>query len=249
VDGVDDYQNHPCWDSSNWADWPLVANSQNSTADNPYTDWPLPENVGIKMTPGEPLMIQPHYVNYGQQRTTDGSEIGINFHRFPVDAPVPLEMGSLFATQQSIRVCQSTPNVTFSGTCRFPAGADITVAAANGHFHSRGKEFRVYPWDGVTVDHPPDSSQFYISEDWNHPPMETDIDQPIVQGGGIWWDCEYQWQDPHVGDDTATCDDVNAKDRNQEGDCCYTFGGNTDVGEHCNLFLYYYPATSDVFCN
>jgi hypothetical protein len=154
----------------------------------------------------------------------------------------------LFATQQSIRVCQSTPSPTFSGTCRFPAGT-VTIAAANGHFHSRGKQFRVYPWDGVTTDHPPEEDMFYLSTDWNEPPMETDLEVPVVSGGGVWWDCQYEWQDPQVDVDTATCDDVNAKDQNQEGDCCYTFGGNTDVGEHCNLFLYYYPASQDVFCN
>ena len=43
---------------------------------------------------------------------------------------------------------------------------------------------------------------------------------------------------------------MNAKDPEQAGDCCYVFGGNTDVGEHCNVFVYYYPKLStDVFCN
>jgi hypothetical protein len=25
----------------------------------------------------------------------------------------------------------------------------------------------------------------------------------------------------------------------KQGDCWYSFGGITDVGEHCNVFLYY----------
>ena len=68
----------------------------------------------------------------------------------------------------------------------------------------------------------------------------------LLVGGGIWWDCAYQWTQPTV----STCDDVNAKDPQHQGDCCYVFGGNTDVGEHCNVFVYYYPKVdTNVFCN
>jgi hypothetical protein len=46
-----------------------------------------------------------------------------------------------------------------------------------------------------------------------------------------------------------TCEDIDAKDPSPNKDCCYTFGGNTDVGEHCNVFLYYYPKVdTDIFC-
>jgi hypothetical protein len=76
--------------------------------------------------------------------------------------------------------------------------------------------------------------------------MRTNIDQVIPNGGGVWWDCHYQWKEPIFG-----CETVDAKDPQHQNDCCYTFGGNTDVGEHCNVFLYYYPkvAAQDVFCN
>ncbi len=245
VEGHADFYTSPCWDSGNWADWPLIANSQNSSLENPYSDWQLPDNVGIRMSPGEMLMVQSHYVNYQLQKTPYGGKVGINFHRFP-DGVEPVEMGSLFATQQSIRICQSNPNPTFSGTCRFPRG-DVKVEALNGHFHSRGKQFRVYTWDGVSDTEPPDANHLYTSDHWDDPPMTTNVDRAVNSGGGVWWDCEYQWHPPVVG----SCDDVNAKDKLHQNDCCYTFGGNVDVGEHCNLFLYYYPKVenSDVFCN
>jgi hypothetical protein len=245
VRGYDDFFGNPCWNSANWADWPLIANSQNSEPDNPYTNWQLPENVGIRLDPGEMLMVQTHYVNFGAQQTTHGTKVGINLHRFPSSA-VPLEMSSLFATQQSIRVCRSNPSATFSGTCRFPSG-QVTINAANGHFHSRGKKFTVYSWDGISETQPPDSAHFYTSNNWNDPPMITDLDVRPPQGGGVWWNCEYQWIPPTPG----TCEEVDAKDQLGQDDCCYTFGGNVDVGEHCNLFLYYYPKVegTDVFCN
>jgi hypothetical protein len=31
-------------------------------------------------------------------------------------------------------------------------------------------------------------------------------------------------------------------------DCCYTFGGLVDKNEHCNAFVYYYPAQDNVTC-
>ncbi|MBS1120129.1 MAG: hypothetical protein H6Q90_2357, partial [Deltaproteobacteria bacterium] len=155
IEGSDDYTDNPCWNSANWADWPLVANSQHSDAETPITDWQLPANVAISFKPGDLIMVQTHYVNSSDQPTPFGARVGVNFYADKID-PSPVEMGSLFATQQNIRVCRSNPSVTFSGTCRFPNG--VTIAAANGHFHKRGDQFRVYPWDGTSTAHPDESS-------------------------------------------------------------------------------------------
>lgn len=242
IEGSDEHLTHPCWDSANWADWPLVANSQDSDPANPITDWQLPENAAIRLTPGEMLMVQTHYVNSSDQPTKYGARVGINMYRYTRPEP-PAELGSLFATQQAIRICQTTPRVTFSGTCRFPNA--VTVTAANGHFHKRGERFTIYPWDGTTAAHPDEATMFYESLDWSHAPMTTDIGLAAPANTGIWWDCTYRWSPP----DDMTCADVDAKDPQQQGDCCYTDGGITDIGEHCNVFLYYYPKLdTDVFC-
>jgi len=239
--GHDDYQHNPCWASANWADWPLLANTQSPLDAGPYTDWQLPDGVAIRFSPGEMLMVQPHYVNGAVQPTPVAADVGINFDRSKVADP--MELGTLFATQQSIRVCQSQPAPTFTGTCRFPTA--VTITAANGHFHSRGRELSMYVWDGASTRHPPATDLFYDSRSWNNPPMTTGIDRPVPAGSGVWWNCSYQWRAPASG-----CDTVNAKDPEHAGDCCYVFGGNTDVGEHCNVFVYYYPKLStDVFCN
>lgn len=242
IEGSDDYERSPCWDSANWADWPLVANSQLSEVGKPFTDWELPDQVAIRFTPGEMLMIQTHYVNSSDQPAEYGARVGINFYSYQDPRP-PLEMGTLFATQQNIRICRSTPQPTYSGTCRFPHA--VTISAANGHFHKRGADFSMFTWDGTSTSHPADTDRFYESQSWDHPPMEQNLDIPVPANSGLWWDCMYRWQQPAL----FTCDDINAKDPLHEGDCCYTFGGNTDVGEHCNVFLYFYPKLdSDVFC-
>lgn len=242
IEGGDDWQTHPCWDSSAWADWPLVANLQESTVEEPISTWQLPETAAIRLTPGELLMIQTHYVNTTDQPTLFGARVGLNFYRYTRSAPA-VELGSLFATQQSLRVCRSRPNPVYSGTCRFPNA--VTITAANGHFHSRGERFSIYPWDGSSTQHPDAATMFYESKDWSHPPMTTDIGVAAPANTGIWWDCQYKWREPTE----STCAEVDAKDPEQMNDCCYTFGGITDVGEHCNVFLYYYPkVNTDIFC-
>jgi hypothetical protein len=122
----------------------------------------------------------------------------------------------------------------------------VTIAAANGHFHKHGQRFEMSSWDGVSTGHPAAASTFYESLDWNDPPMTTDLTVAVPATAGFWWDCAYQWKQP-VG---FTCADLEAKDPMHQADCCYTFGGNTDLNEHCNAFVYYYPkATSGVTCS
>jgi hypothetical protein len=232
-----------CRISTNWSDWPLVANSQESNPDEPTIDWQLPDGVAQRFHPHELLMVQSHYVNASLQKTPAGGEVRINFYKSPVTNPI--EMGTLFATQQSIRICQSNPVVSYDGACSFPSGTEIHVAAANGHFHGRGTRLQMYAWDGQSLDHPGDDAMFYESTDWNEPPMMTDLDARIPSGGGVWWTCNYAWREPAAG-----CDIVNELDNEQANDCCYTFGNSAENAEHCNVFVYYWPKVdSDIFCN
>jgi hypothetical protein len=234
-----------CWNSGNWSDWPLVANSQKSGIDDPVNEWRLPDGVGLRFEPGELLMLQVHYVNATTQATPWRGRVGINFHRSEVAEPV--EMGTMFATQQSIRICRSRPNPqVYSGTCSFPAGTQIRVDAANGHFHSRGRRFEIFSWDGRAA---APGERFYESTSWDEPPMATGLDVEVPPGGGIWWTCTFDWVEPSV--EGGGCDAVDAADEEGEGDCCYTFGPKVETSEHCNVFLYYWPKVgeTDVFCN
>jgi hypothetical protein len=230
-----------CWISPNWAGWPLVVNSQQSSPDDAVLDWQLPPDVAYQLQPGEWLMLQIHFVNATTQETPWRGRAALNFYRSQ-DGDTQ-ELGTLFATQQSIRICRSQPAPTYTGACRLPSGAH-TIAAANGHFHSRGRQFEIYAWDGVATEQPGEAARFYQSDDWAEPDMAIDLDVPIVDGGGVWWSCEFQWVEPEVG-----CDVVNERDPQAEGDCCYTFGPIVEASEHCNVFAYYYPKTAgDIAC-
>ncbi len=237
-----------CFVSSNWADWPLVANSQQEGD----VDWTYPDGVANVFQPDEWLMLQTHFVNASTQQTPAEGEVNVNFWVIP-DSEVTAQMGTIFATKQSIRICESNPTPTFSGSCQMNSPSPVTIIGANGHFHSRGKEFDMYTWDGTSITTPPVSDRFYQSLVWNEPPMlhSPQLEVSVQANGGVFYTCSYQWQVPPV---SIGCAGLDAYDQKKYGtptadlDCCYTFGPQVDMNEHCNAFVYYYPKQDDVNC-
>lgn len=236
-----------CFKSPNWADWPLVANTQQ----NGEVDWTFPEGVANVFQPDEWLMLQTHYVNASSQKTPDSAEVAINWYTIPKEKVVH-QMGTLFATKQSIRVCKSKPTPEFSGTCQFKnSNQEVNIIGANGHFHGRGRRFDMFAWDGVSVQKPADEARFYRSESWDDPPMKhaPELDLRIQAGGGVYFTCGYQWRPP--ADEIGGCKALDDADKSTEKDCCYTFGPIVEKNEHCNIFVYYWPQqpAGDIFCN
>jgi hypothetical protein len=162
-------------------------------------------------------------------------------------------MGTLFATKQSIRVCKSNPTPSFTGSCQFKSQQPVQVIGANGHFHSRGKQFSIYNWNGTDIGLPPETDKFYTSRAWDEPPMlrSPDLNVAVKPGGGVMYECSYQWTPPTA--EAGGCEALDKYDvekhKDAKPDCCYTFGGIVEKNEHCNAFVYYYPKQDDVFCN
>jgi hypothetical protein len=244
-----------CFKSSNWADWPLLANMQQEGG----LDWTYPDGVSNELQPTEVLMLQTHYVNATTQQTPNGvGKVAVNFWVMPKEQ-VTAQLGTLFATNQSIRVCQGNPTPTFQQGCQFKgATGPVNVIGANGHFHSRGVKFDMFSWDGMSTTTPPESARFYESLTWDEPPMarSPELNLVVQPGGGVWYSCSYQWQPP---DPAIGCNGLNAVDMAphpgapngtpaSQVDCCYTFGPLVDKNEHCNAFVYYYPKQDNVNC-
>jgi hypothetical protein len=202
--------------------------------------------------PDEWLMLQTHYVNATTQKTAGGARVEVNFWTMPREE-LRHQLGTLFATKQSIRICQSNPTPSFHGTCQMNSAEPVRLIGANAHFHSRGRQFDMFAWDGKTAAKPAEDARFYRSLDWEEPPMAHSpaLDVGILPGGGIWYTCSFEWAPPppEIG-----CQGLDALDQQDHGtpeealDCCYTFGGIVDRSEHCNIFAYYYPKTDDVNC-
>ncbi|MCA9299420.1 MAG: hypothetical protein KDA28_10150, partial [Phycisphaerales bacterium] len=215
-------------------------------------DWTFPDGVANVFEPDEWLMLQTHYVNAATQTTESKGLVRVNFWTIPAEE-VKYELGTIFATKQSIRICASNPTPTFEGTCQINSPSPVQIIGANGHFHSRGKQFEMYSWDGVSVTTPPADKKFYSSQSWDEPPMlhSPELDVTVPAHAGIWYTCSYQWQTPAP---SIGCSGLDAYDQEKHMtpddklDCCYTFGGVVDQNEHCNAFVYYYPKQDDVNC-
>ncbi len=251
-----------CFKSPNWSDWPLVANSQQDG----QVDWTYPDGVANILQPDEWLMLQTHYVNATTQKTNDVGHVSVNFWTV-ADNEVKQELGTVFATKQSIRICQSNPTPTFEGTCQFDSKAPVTIIGANAHFHSRGKLFDMFSWDGTSKTTPPDTARFYESKAWDDPPMthSPDLNLAVAANGGVWYRATYQWTPPEAA---IGCNGLNDYDKTKceancatatdpvackaacttNLDCCYAFGGVVEKNEHCNIFVYYYPKQDNVTC-
>jgi len=237
-----------CFKSPNWADWPLVANSQQEG----NIDWTYPDGVAIEFQPDEWLMLQTHFVNATTQKTDSTGKVRVNFWTIPAEK-VTAQLGTIFATKQSIRICQGNPSPMFSGSCQMNSPSPVHVIGANGHFHSRGTQFDVYSWDGVSATTPPDASRFYESKAWDDPPMlhSPALDVTVPAHGGVWYTCAYEWKQP---DPAVGCSGLNDYDKTKYKttdanlNCCYTFGPIVEKNEHCNAFVYYYPKQDDVNC-
>jgi hypothetical protein len=217
-----------CWKPANWSDWPLVINSQNEGK----VEVNLPEGVAHRFEPGEELMLQTHYVNANTQKTPGIGKVFVNFERI-AESAVTAELGTVFATNQNIRICPGDVDRTFETTCRFAANGPVTIFGANGHFHSRGKLFTM-----SVLDPNPDAgvaAPFYENTQWDSPLFEKDLGLVVPDQGGIRYTCEY-----NVGPNDCG---------NPADSCCFTFGGMVEFQEHCNAFVYYYPRNNtDVNC-
>jgi len=215
-----------CWKPTNWSDWPLVINSQNEG----HVDFNLPEGVAHKFEPGEKLMLQTHYVNASTQKTPGQGRVLVNFNRMAPEK-VTANLGTAFATNQNIRICPGDTMRSFQSTCKF-ARQPVTIFGANGHFHSRGRLFTMSVFDATTGA----GDQFYENTDWAEPKFIRDLGVGVPAQGGISYTCEFT---------VAPTDCGNPADG-----CCFTFGGMVEFQEHCNAFVYYYPAndTTDVNC-
>jgi hypothetical protein len=237
-----------CFKSPNWSDWPLLANSQQEG----NIDWTYPDGVANVLQPDEWIMMQTHYVNATTQKTESTGHVRVNFWSIPTEE-IKFELGTIFATKQSIRICESNPTPTFGGGCQINSKDPVHIIGANGHFHSRGSKFDIYKWDGKSLETPPESERFYESTVWDDPPMQhsPELDVMAPANGGIYYTCAFDWQMPAP---SIGCKGLNDYDKTKymtpddKLDCCYTFGGVVEQNEHCNAFVYYYPKQDDVNC-
>lgn len=255
--GADGEAPGECWRSANWGDWPLVFNSQQSTADGGYgyEDWRLPETgdgrqVVYELAPGEPLMLQTHYVNATTQDTPLRGRVLVSFH-FADPADVGPRVHTVFGTHQSIEIVPAPPDEdqSFLAGCNFEH-PDLTIIGANSHFHGRGKRFTISTGtpDGDAAE------TFYDNDSWDDPLMARDLSVPLAADRPLLYECTYNF--PAGCPEGCEPLDVAEPSCGRGAQCAsfgfeaacgnsFCFGPRVETMEHCNVFVYLYADEDD----
>lgn len=206
-------EGEPCFNAVDFNAYDLVVGSQSERM-----DWQLPEGVAYRLHAGSAMMLQSHFVNARTQSTPgDRAVVLINLWTAADPTAIRSHLGTMFANNRGINLPPRQMS-SFSTSCTLPNGG--TVVALTGHFHSRGRTFRVHHSDdGQTP-----GAQWYESTAWAEPPFQV-LDEPraIPANGGLYYTCEYF----------------------NNTDFPITFGPHVEFEEHCNLFAYYFPVDPD----
>lgn len=180
----------------------------------------FPQGYTLPLKAQQQLLIQTHYVN-GTTQAGEKGDVRLNIW-FADPAETKGHVGMLFAINKTLAIPPHTDNyvatksVTF-GADRFPNGTKLF--AMTGHFHSRGKRFEAYRYDGNVK-----GEKIYESANWSEPPFKTyDTPVELAAGDKILYECTF----------------ANNTDQT------ITFGPRVETQEHANAFMYFYPGPAD----
>lgn len=180
--------------------------------------WTLPDGVAMRFKAHQQVMIQTHYVNAGPLLTPTGIGGGrLTFHEA---SNVRTHLGAIFAVNHDIHL---PPHQVSSADALCAFDRDVKLAALTGHYHFTGTDFLARKSDGVTLGDP-----FYEVTGFSDLRFQTwaTPDAPDFPAGtGIEWHCDY--------------DNTN--------DTELTFGARESNHEHCNMFVFFYPAEPQEF--
>jgi hypothetical protein len=196
--------------------WDMFAASQRSDF-----IWQLPAGVAIKLKAHQQIAIQTHYVNGGSQFTpTSRGKVLINFWTIP-KSEVTSNAGLIFSSNDRINLpphdSLRVQKLVVIPWDRIPAKS-INILAMTGHFHSRGKDFWVEHRD---INH----AEIYRNVAWDEPQIKVFPDNGYVLPANHRLDFFTRYY--NSSDDTIR------------------MGPHVMNQEHSNLFLFYYPGTSD----
>jgi hypothetical protein len=211
-------------------DWNMRASNQTERL-----DWALPPGVALQFAPFEQTLSQIHFVNSGAALSPVGGAAAINLHAIDIDpGNPPSTLGALIIQDRRIRIPPTATvdwdyGITFAGMNH---DVPVKLAAAQGHFHWRGKAFEIRVWDGLNqnFDGSPAPGEFermgpentiYFSDNFEDPPFLSfgDDGPDIPAGSGLIFRSTFQ----NSGEET------------------YCFGSRAEFHEHSIAFVYFYP--------
>jgi hypothetical protein len=149
-------------------------------AQQPYSEWGLPEGVAIRVGAEHGLYFQAHFINAS---TTETLPARITYQLTAASpATVRQTAGTLFYSNQDLQI--PVGDSSASGAC--PISQDITLSLVTGHMHEHALSFDAQA-GGVSL---------YHSDWWSDPPIEFfgAPGRTVPAGQTIRWTCAYRNQ-------------------------------------------------------
>ena len=200
------------------------------------------------------LMLQTHYVNAATQgRPTASARWASTSTRWIRDRKVP--DGDHLRDQPVHSHLRGQPDADVLSIVPNQRASPVTIVGANGHFHSRGTEFDMYVWDGMSTTSRPSGSLLPVARPG---PIRRCCIRPISNGGagerGRLVHVLVPVGRPGPRRTGRHVRDAQHDRREQVHDAAgpagllLHVGPQVDVNEHCNAFVYYYPKQDNVNC-
>ncbi len=215
-----------CQPTLNFEEWEFVFDVNEAGG----TDYRLAEGQAVVLPPHAQLMVQAHFVNSSQVKSTNGGYDVVNMYKTDI-AKVKHPVRGKFTVNTRVRIPPLSHEWSTSRRCSF--SRTVNIVSMTGHFHEQGRKFEVQ--QQITQRENTNVGTLYCSGDtcddaegrehnWDHPLFKYFAKPQLVNGTldgaaeGVFFTCTYD----------------NGTDRE------ITFGGLADTQEHCNLFFQYY---------
>jgi hypothetical protein len=148
-------------------------------------------------------------------------------------------MGTIFATEAVRPGASRTRSRSTPGLQHQQPGPSII--GANGHFHSRGKQFDIYTWDG-TPSRPPEAVGSTAPMRGTSPDAALEISDQVPAKGGVFYTCSYDLATARSGRRCKGLDDYDqTKYMTPVRTSTVYVRPDRREERHCNIFVYYYP--------
>ncbi|MBW3625739.1 MAG: hypothetical protein KY468_20280 [Armatimonadetes bacterium] len=162
------------------ANWQLILGGQNEAFASEY-----PAGIATYLQPRQQMDFQLHYVNTSTQSTPTGrGKLVANFW-YADPSEVTARASFLFGAKVNFSL-PPRATTTLSRSVVFPH--DVKVFALSGHYHSRGRRYRIFRWDGKQR-----GALLYESKEWDDPGYQTYTPPLEIKAGtGFTFEAVYQ---------------------------------------------------------
>jgi hypothetical protein len=165
----------------------------------------LPEGVAFSLEARQPLFLQLHYYNAGDETRDIVGHVELEM--MAPSAPTPIEAQSIFTGRIGFSLPANSPSTIVSYVQPVPSQGTRHVFALTSHTHALGVHAQI---ERVANADAPTTTPIHVSEDWEEPPLTLfSPPLPFTGADGLRLTCQYENTRSHpVSFGTAATDEM-----------------------------------------